>query len=252
MIDSEFESWVRSRNLYSYIPAKLTKSENSSESFVWGTLRVSPQGPKSKDRSTWGSSLQLDSYHQQLLLANSDEDLLLGFSSVVFWGYASGTDGIVRPARAMGKVRVFRDGRAGQAANSMDFILTRLKYARDFAKDSKFCEALLELMEIKHIGMSFASKLIMFMNPNSAAVYDSVIAERLSKTDKLDAMYISTSGSSAKHKIKQSDIYGRWCEFCTTSASKLNESGLQWTDWNADLNRFRAVDVERAFFSLGR
>ena len=34
--------------------------------------------------------------------------------------------------------------------------------------------------------------------------------------------------------------------------SNLNVKGVTWTDWNAKTRNWRAVDVERAFFALGR
>ncbi len=128
----------------------------------------------------------------------------------------------------------------------------RLQLARELVVHKDYGKALYQLMSIKYLGMSFASKVCMFMDPVQAAIYDSIIAERLSKHDSLKSFYVKTLGTTKKEKISQCNTYEKWCEFCLKTAGILNNHKAQWTDWDNQLKLFRAVDVERSFFALGR
>lgn len=157
---------------------------------------------------------------------------MVGFLSVIFWGYVSGSDGVVRTARALGKVRSFRDGRAGQTPTSKNELVLSLTRARESVVQKDYGKALYQLMSIKYLGMSFASKVVMFMNPSQTAIYDSVIAERLSKHESLNSLYIKTLGATEKEKIKQCSTYEKWCDFCFQTAEDLNRHKACWTDWD--------------------
>lgn len=244
--------WIQNRNSYSYIPGKLLLGEGPSSDFDWDQLNLNSYVPDSKSTSKWGSSVELDHYHQNLLMSEKDADLIVGFLSVIFWGYVSGSDGVVRTARALGKVRSFRDGRANQTPTSKNELLQILKKSRELVAQKDYGKALYQLMSIKYLGMSFASKVVMFMSPNETAIYDSVIAERLSKHESLSYLYIKTLGATDKEKINQCNTYEKWCEFCSQTAEILNTHQAHWTDWDNQPKLFRAVDVERSFFALGR
>ena len=200
------------RGKYAYIPGKLIKSTNNKADFHWEIISAEVNLPNSENVNSWGSSLNLDEYHQNLLCSENDSELLLGFCSV----------------------------------------LNHLKSARSFIKSGDIGRALFELMKIRYIGMSFASKIVMFMNPSIAAVYDSVISERLKKYPELKYLYVKVIGTTEKEKTRQCEIYSKWCEFCANTAQKQNACGDIWIDWDSKKNNYRAVDIERAFFALGR
>jgi hypothetical protein len=103
--------------------------------------------------------------------------------------------------------------------------------------------------------MAFASKVLTFMEPQAAAVYDEVISLRLEKqTDpELRSLFVSTKIPTSKGaRLSQANTYADWCGWCAKKASDLNEKNVCWVDWNATERSWRAVDVERAFFALGR
>jgi len=114
-------------------------------------------------------------------------------------------------------------------------------------------DALTTAMEIKYLGMSFASKVLAFMDCEKAAVYDAVISERLAvqADHTLRSLAVSTSTAPAQ-KRGQAEIYAEWCNWCSTRAGQLNSAGLRWRDWDRSPQGWRAIDVERAFFALGR
>ena len=57
------------------------------------------------------STHELDKHQNLLLTHQSDDSAVLGYLSTIFWGHYSGQDRKERPDRAMGKVRLARDGK---------------------------------------------------------------------------------------------------------------------------------------------
>jgi hypothetical protein len=137
----------------------------------------------------------------------------------------------------------------------MHEIVDHLRRCRELLKASQIDEALLEGMRIKYLKMSFASKLLTFMEPRIAAVYDEVISLRLEKQSnpELRSLYVSTTIQTSKNRqVSQAKAYEGWCRWCASKADTLNTLGVNWVDWDATEHSWRAVDIERAFFSLGR
>ena len=199
------------------------------------------------------SSLDLDRFHQQLLLSSNDKDLLHGFWSVVFWGYFSGTDGIFRPGRAISRVKWLIDGKSvhtpqHQPPTPNSILINYLRDARCLALEGRFGLALEALMKIRFVGMSFGSKIVMFMHPERAAVYDQVIARKILADTSFDRMLV-VDPSLAGHVTSKCAAYDAWCHYCDNKASSLNSSNSQWVDWTGIQHPWRAVDVERAIFA---
>ena len=257
------KDWSKGRSSYEYIPAKMVAVIDEYYDFEWGDLKLKVEVP---DPSGWNlhkkrkdySSIQLDNFHTSLLMKGmSIESRLHGLCSTVFWGYASGTDGKVHVGRALARLGWLKDGknykRLHISPQGLDEIHEKLNLTAQYVDKGDFENALLAAMSLKFIGMSFASKLVMFMSPDFAAVYDDVIYHRLASStdDELRSLAIKTSGVSPG---KQAKTYKRWCDYCCLKAKELNntDGGHRWIDWNGSEQKFRAVDVERAFFSLGR
>jgi hypothetical protein len=175
--------------------------------------------------------------------------------SVVFWGFSSGVDGRLNTQRALSRAKAVVFGRKNARPQPEDEIIAHIKRSRELLNISRIAEALLEAEQIKYLQMSFASKLITFMNPAAAAIYDAVISLRLEKeTDpELRRLFVSTDMPTSKSaKTSHAKAYAAWCEWCAKKAGDLNAQGAKWLDWNGTANSWRAVDIERAFFALGR
>jgi hypothetical protein len=241
--------WVKNRNSYRYIPGKLISVNRFSGVFDWDGVSLKSSLPESNLSTSWGGSIELDDYHKILLSSKFEWECITGFLSVIFWGYISGRDGVVREARSLGKVRSFINGRKGQIPTSKNKLLEIFFAARESVFSKDYGKALYELMTIKYIGMSFASKLIMFIDPNHAAIYDSVISRILGGDKNLNNLYVETVGYSKKDKLKQSEVYDRWCNYCWDTSMILNKNSYKWMDWDGRVYPFRAVDVERSFFA---
>lgn len=62
--------------------------------------------------------------------------------------------------------------------------------------------------------------------------------------------HVSTVG---KHRLaEKAAAYEGRAQLCASKARELDHSAGRWTDWDGAERPWRAVDVERAFFGLGR
>lgn len=248
------------RASYTYVPARLVQSTLGNAVVEVVDLRLCADVPlnwpllSSRERASFSSS-SLDLFHSDLLNGNNDEALLHGLLSVYFWGFASGADGRLRIGRAAGRTAWIVRGKAGMEPQDLRDIVRHVRNARTFLNEGRIAEALLSMMEVKHFGMSFGSKVLAFTRPTAAAVYDAVISERLrSNADpQLRTMYVDPKPTgSLRGRHKQADVYERWCWWCSSKAQELSTADFSWTDWDGSSKAWRTVDVERAFFALGR
>ena len=245
---------MAARSRYNYVPGRLIASTGpETDLSCWG-LRVVHEMPSHVEWNTMAgrsryASVELDRYHTELLNREPLGDILLGLLSVVFWGYVSGTDGLFYPNRAISKAKMLSRGRGRIAPQRSAEIFECFQDARQHLIVDDIEGALQKAMSIKFLGMSFASKVLMFMNPSAAVVYDSIIARYLSNSpdSRLRQMAISTEAST--NRERQASAYSRWCSFCVKTASSMNDAGHLWTDWNGTKHSWRAVDVERGFFA---
>ena len=238
------------RERYDYPPAKLVKS-NDQNSIAWKELRLWPDVPPRDwhfdlaQRRNY-SSLQLDNFHGQLLASNSETDLKHGLLSIVFWGN-------VTAGYALTRVEQIIKGKGKGHPQNPSEILDHLVSARTLLNNFRIGEALIEILAIDLIGFSFASKLIAFMNPHIAVVYDDKISKHLaSRTSPLLREMgggTDRKDKSQKNKSSQAVLYEKWCDWCRTKAQELNDANSTWQDWDGLEHPWRAIDVERAYFS---
>ncbi|WP_373866793.1 8-oxoguanine DNA glycosylase OGG fold protein [Methylobacterium oxalidis] len=199
---------------------------------------------------------ELDFYHETLLRSERTSDRLAGLLSIVFWGFFASADYPRRkanPARALVRAAQILHGRTGRRTPEAESTCASLDAALLHLRAGRVSEALKEAMAIDYMGMSFASKLLMFASPHRAVVYDKVISERLATLAERDpqwrSMAVATSGPFSPAK---GEAYERWCAFCAGQAERLNDQGSRWRDRSGEAQSWRAVDVERTFFALTR
>ena len=159
------------------------------------------------------------------LLSGRADDVKDGLSSVLFWGYA-------RTGYRDVRVRRFRE------SVSSEQLLHASRLFRDLTGPGLRRIAALELPEFS--GMSFVSKVRMFLDP----VYYTVLDNRLlSLRAHCRGSTLAQFAKSKKETLiriskPNEDCYARWCEKChRLSIQCWGEAG-------------RAVDVERAVFGL--
>jgi hypothetical protein len=202
------------------------------------------------------SSLAVDCFHTDLLMANNEPDQLHGLLSCVTWGFISGTDLRIKPGRAFGKAGILLKGAgAAKPAQPRSMITDLLRTARAAAGEGDLAAAVRTCLQLKFIGPAFATKIVMMMRPDIAGVLDSVINERCLDHADPDLAAIHgrmeppTTASATERFVTR---YVQWCAWCARQAEALNTKESTWPDWDGKEHRWRAVDVERAFFAMGR
>lgn len=274
-----YKGW---RESYRYVPAHLLVTEGGVDGnniLTWEGTSLSACCP---DQATWDrlrnalnadrdndgpknpySSFSLDEFHNNLLWSEKPEAPFHGLLSVMFWGFTSGTDHQVRKGRALGKARMLYEGRRSNnpenvvPPDTIDDVIAAFRATQGHVRQGNFGAALASANRMKFWGYSFASKLVMFMDPEKAVVYDSVIWELLSVDPdptlrKMATTRIDRYSYSNRAREAICEQYQQWCNWCAQKASGFNQLGVKWKDWDGDEHEWRAVDVERAFFAKGR
>lgn len=250
------------RAQYAYPPGclKATMHEEA-KVLVLGSLRLHVVSPTTAEwaraevRARY-SLVGLDQFHTALLLSDAAQDQRHGLLSCVTWGFISGTDLLIRPERAFGKAgSLLKGAGARRPPQRPEEVRALLDTARRAARDGDLATAVRACLRIKFIGPAFATKLVMMMRPDIAAVLDSVINERL--FDHADPELLAIHGRmdtfpGARAQERFVARYLQWCSWCTRQAQALNAEGSTWPDWDGVEYRWGAVDVERAYFAMGR
>ncbi|WP_374039732.1 hypothetical protein [Massilia sp. Dwa41.01b] len=123
------------------------------------------------------------------------------------------------------------------------------------ARNGDLATATLACLRIKFVGPAFATKLVMAMRPDIAAVLDSVINERLRGHADRELAAMHGPMASLNSAIARDHFvarYLKWCDWCMRQAQAANALQATWPDWDGSEHPWRAVDVERAFFAMGR
>lgn len=253
---AKLEHLVTGRSAYRYVPARLVNARDMEASVVWGNLRLKMDVPdeiawRSRTVDVSCSSRTLDQFHFDLL-RGTPEEKLHGLASIVFWGFASGVDGRFRAQRALARVRFIVNGRGQSLPQPPETILRKLEEGLRHLDKNDLSAALCSLMDIDHLGMSFASKVLMFADPSRAVVYDARIAAylRTCADENLKRLALDMRRSDPRYRRVQCPTYAEWCRHCTEIAGILEKDGYRWEDWGGQtVSDWQAVDVERAYFA---
>ncbi len=185
---------------------------------------------------------ELDAYHHTLLHHTSEHENLAGLASVIYWGYATfGNNGTY----GRNKVTWFMQARGNGPASAARC----LQEARNAVAQAQYGEALGAVGQMSQLGQTpFASKVIAFLCPDHAGVYDNRIANGLvdhpvlrnqTRPGGLFEHCTGGVGRVASPTIRRK--YQAWCVALGQIAEHVNGGGRQ--------PRIRALDVERAIFS---
>lgn len=192
------------------------------------------------------TDLELDQYHHQLLHSSDPEQNLLGTASVIFWGFYT-----FKRTYALNKVKWHIEGIKSKSPSTPELIQEKLIGANSRIDVGK---AIGEIESLSQLGsIPFASKVIAFMKPESAGIYDNQIHKGLTSCDWFEASKLETRIGTASSRSVQNG-YTRWCDFLVRIADTLNteiDNGQlwQWTDRSGKNCKWRALDVERALFN---
>lgn len=232
---------IKYRQLYDYPKARLIKSTNITDIRISPTIFLTPE--ISKDEKF--SHIDLDKYHNQLLHSNIDSDNLIGTASIIFWGFYTFSEkySMIRVERHLNGYK----GMSGATSEYINRVIANIKHRKSMG------DKLSELKSVSQLSRTpFASKVIAFMFPENAGVYDNQIFNGLNRSEwAKDADLITKIGSVDNPAIQNG--YTKWCLFLSEVAKKMNESIINgknwfWNDLNEDPRPWRAIDVERSLF----
>lgn len=204
----------------------------------------------------FNASSQLDEHHGQMLRSTQDEQVLLGYLSVLYWGHYSTSTGRTNSARALSKVQAAVNGsnyiRLGVACRRRGLIdftpseaVRLLREATRLVDLGRFGEAVRVLCALPQLQFAFASKVVAFLAPSTCGVIDSVVAQKQPAFGfKLQGRYVSAVNENFRH-------YEVYCDCLAETAATLNQLGKEarWVDRDGRSYPWRAVDVERAMYS---
>lgn len=203
----------------------------------------------------FNTSSKLDEHHHQLLRSTQDEQSLLGYLSVLYWGHYASSKGRTNRARALSKVQTaingssfLRLGETRRRRGLVDFdpgeAVRLLREATSLVDSGRFGEAVRVLCALPQLQFAFASKVVAFLAPSTCGVIDSVIAQKHPIFGfKLNGKYVSIATENFQR-------YQTYCGMLLAKAETLNELGTEahWTDRDGQTYPWRALDVERAFY----
>lgn len=247
---------LNARNNYNY-PSGHIKVDLSCELTSENLKPVVPNSP-----DCFSSSLSLDNYHNNLLISSEKESVNLGIVSVQYWGRCF-VKGRVNHSQALVRAKWLLDGNAKSNKNILNENIgfETVKKLIGLTKENRIGDAFWELKSVPHLGVSFGSKLLAFINPEKVGVYDSHIARYLvNNIEQIKLLCHEVRETDTILKSPQSfRVYDKhrfenYCNLLQLLAAKLNQMGIsyQWTDWDNTKNDWRAIDVERALFVLAQ
>ncbi len=205
----------------------------------------------------FGSTRALDSHFNGLLRSAEHNDKLLAYLGIIYWGHFSGSTGRTTPQRALGKVnlayygqdRVHR-GRAQHMQGVVDLALPEVARSIDDAAAliaaNQYGDAARRLTDLPGIQFAFATKICAFLDPEKCGVADSLIA------GKYPGFGFASNGQGyITNTVGNSAQYDQYCVCLQDMARVLNAAPApysNWTDRDGALQRWRAIDAERALY----
>lgn len=237
-----FEKLVSARNNYNYPAIGLCSIRD---------LDIVSKWQDYFKKNQFATTLELDNHHHKLLLSEHDSEVLLGIYSVIYWGY------ITSGAKSVTRCDWLSVGNAKNNDHSLsyhgkDYAVNIIRESKKLLDKSDYVGALLEIRKLPHIGVSFGTKLLAFIDPENVGVLDEKILRHLS-TGSFCHVLEETVIVRLNKKNNSANKFQDYCESLNVIKIQLNNKGFGWCDVSgAKLSRFRAIDVERALFSIAK
>jgi len=110
---------------------------------------------------------------------------------------------------------------------------------------------------LPHVGVAFGTKYLAFIDPENVGVLDDKITRHLQQGSYQNLIDEDVLSGLIKRPYEteqqEADRFHAFCVAINHIKGYLNHGNAAWRDSSgASLNRFRAIDVERALFSLAK
>jgi hypothetical protein len=205
------------------------------------------------------TNVRLDRYHRRMLRSTSQGHRHAACASIVYWGFFRFSDNY---ARKMVEWFVNKHPTAKEHAATPALVYAVLTKVSQAAGQGDWGAALGCLGQLGMLRrLSFGSKVIAFMDPQNAGVYDNRINDLLRNSPCLERAIFGPLGSVLRgakgmagdkvaSRINQIR-YQVWCRRLQRARDALMALGprLWWKASEAAPRPWRALDVERALFA---
>lgn len=204
----------------------------------------------------FNASIGLDYYIHNLLRSNDPNQKIMGYLSVVFWGFYSGQAGVITEPRALGKVDLALNGRdrvvnsqeqrmRGIFDHGVQVIADYIDSAIFHIEHDRYSEALAALNNLPQLKIAFSSKVCAFIDPRKCGVIDSVIVEKYPNFG-----FSTGDGGIVTDTVNNRALYNDYCHYLQNQSNKINHhpSDFRWQDRDGSLHNWRALDVERSMY----
>ena len=195
--------------------------------------------------------LGVEEYIDRLLHSTKQQDVVDGLSNVLYWGYAQ------QPGRREDRISKFRSWLCNLKKTNSNEPKGKLDQFKELAEELKGHQPAGEapsggsrLLQIKKLElpefsqMPFVSKILMFLGPKRYPVLDTKIAKAYANSFFAPLQDLTLYDTTIPITKSNADVYDTWACWCRKIARVVNDSP------QSPCNHFRAVDVERALFTL--
>lgn len=194
------------------------------------------------------TDLWLDQYHQDLLRSRQPSQVVLGLASAVYWGFY--TFGKTSDGYALNRVHWLINGNPQNKGMKLDadHAMCCMENALSGINEGRLSHAMAALSGLNQLSRTpFASKIIAFMAPNKAGVYDKWICNGVNQDPYPLAIRNGVGMVSAPVMQRR---YQAWCGYLQEIANLLNKNeAWRWSCGTDKEQRWRPLDVERALFA---
>jgi len=241
------EEYVKGRNAYSYPPVGLCALKSLDNPSDW---------EQSYQRHEFKTTLELDLHHFSHLHSSDDQEVLLGIYSVMYWGY------ITSGAKSKTRCDWLSMGNSRNPAVSINHIgasaaVQIIRNCIPLLESKQYGCALSVIRKLPHVGVSFGTKYLAFLDLENVGVLDDKITRHLASgsyehvlsKEKLLLLVKPKNESPSSAAAR----FQAFCEALGSIKSKVNASKKGWKDVSgAEMCRFRTVDIERALFAIAK
>lgn len=242
-----YDELVDARNSYSYPPIGLRALKILDDPSEW---------EQSYQKHQFRTTLELDIHHHDHLASKNDQEILLGVYSVMYWGY------ITSGSKSVTRCNWLSNGNAKNPEKSISHIgvesvVQTVKNCRELLGKGKYGYALSEIRNLPHVGVSFGSKFLSFLDLENIGVLDDKITRHIVTGSYEHVLSPEILRALAKPK-NESDTaaanrFQTFCEMLGSIKAKMNSKKSGWKDVSgAEMCRFRSVDIERALFAIAK
>lgn len=200
------------------------------------------------------TDLTLDSYQQVLLASPIAPDVWLACGSVIYWGYITSS-----ASRARSRANLYY---TKHPIADAPFVAEVVRHARSHCMSARWGDALATLKPLRQLGqIPFASKIIAYVDPVNAGVYDNRINSFLADSGLAGpmlgrpAIMRGSSGIMQRATVLSRTVqltYQACCLRLRQLRDQLNVLGVTWQCTEGTVQRWRGVDVERAIFRFAK